>query len=78
MARPPAPKRQCPPLRDGVGAGGQGTQGRGRPSGPSSAGVTMPVVADVYSHLADGEHPKPEEELEIKDDDCNTSGVSLA
>ena len=66
MARPPAPKRQRPPLRDGVGAGGQG---QGRPSGPSSAGVTMPVVADVYSHLADGEHPEPEEELEIEDDD---------
>ena len=29
----------------------------------------MPVVADVYSHLADGEHPEPEEELEIEDDD---------
>jgi len=29
----------------------------------------MSVVADVYSHLADGEHPEPEEELEIEDDD---------
>ena len=29
----------------------------------------MPVVADVYSHLVDGEHPEPEEELEIEDDD---------
>jgi len=80
MARPPAPKRQRPPLRDGVGAGGQG---RGRPSGPSSAGVTMLVVADVYSHLADGEHPEPEEELEIEDDDdigedaCGLFGIDL-
>jgi len=56
-------------LRDGVGDGGQGTQGRGWPSGPSSAGVTMPVVADVYSHLADGEHPEPEEDMEIEDGD---------
>ena len=29
----------------------------------------MPVVADVYSHLGDGEHPEPDEELEIEDDD---------
>jgi hypothetical protein len=28
----------------------------------------MLVVADVYSHHANGEHLEPEEELEIKDD----------
>jgi len=43
----------------------------------------MPVVADVYSHLADGEHPEPEEELEIEDDDdigedaCGLFGIDL-
>jgi len=36
---------------------------------PPSAMVTMPVAADVYNHRADGEHDKPEEELEIENDD---------
>jgi hypothetical protein len=54
MARPP--KRTCPPSRGAAGVAGRG---RGQPSLPKSARVTMPVAADEYNHRADGENPEP-------------------